>query len=43
MYKGTPQKTRNYLLEDGPLVVQAFPSSESFRNPSVSVHQLAVS
>ena len=36
------QKKRNYLLEGGPLVVQAAPLGECSRNPSVSVHQLVL-
>ena len=40
---GGPPKTWNYLLEDGPLVIQAsIPLGECSRNPSVSVYQLAL-
>lgn len=37
-----PQKKWNYLLEGGPLEVQASPVGEYSRSPSVSVFQLAV-
>ena len=39
---GDPPQNWNYLLEGGPLIVQAFPLGECSRNPSGSVHQLVL-
>ena len=39
-YMKDDPKNQSYILEGRPRVVQASPTSECSRNPSVSVHQL---